>query len=114
MGKYKVYFNIKSKGLCRGIKNSGLNDNIDEALELIDFLMRHDDSISIYLVKDKIRIMIWGDKKPKHCTLEIHNSYHGVNYFKKFLKEELKILTIDVLKKYIEDPCYCGFEKESF
>ena len=48
MGKYKVYFNIKSKGLCRGIKNSGLNDNIDEALELIDFLMRYDDSI--YLI----------------------------------------------------------------
>lgn len=111
---YQVYYHINSKKLFKGVFDSVPVEHIKEVIELLDSLDREDDSISIYIIERKIRVKIWGDKEDGLCTLEINDAGDGVNYYKRFFKDNLKKLSAKDLESYMADPKEYGFESESF
>lgn len=114
MNKYQVYYHLKSINKFRGVHESTPLNNIDEAISLIDSLSAEEDSISIYTTESKVRVQIWGEVEREYCALEINNALHGVNYYKKLLKERLKKIDAEVLENYIARPKNHGFLSEGF
>lgn len=114
MSKYFIYFNIESKGDFRSVHESPEVDSLDEVYHLIDNITEPEDSLSIFIVQNIIRVQLWGHKDIDKYVLEIHDANIGFCYFKEFSKKEILRKLENTLPEIIDNPTKNGFEVESF
>lgn len=112
MDKYIIYYYIESKSIFRSDDEANISDNLDEAIDLLQFLKSEDDSISIYLIKGKYRINIWAGQKSYSYVLEIDSGYHGGTFSKEYSKKDLVELLSFGFEEILKDPKYYGFTYE--
>lgn len=112
--RYCIYFNIESKGDFRSVHESPEVDSLDEIYGLIKNIDKPKDSVSIYILQNRIRVQLCGHKDIDKYVLEIHDASKGVCYFKDFSKKEILGNLENILPEIIDNPTKNGFEVESF
>lgn len=113
MGKYIFYYNLASSGIVNSIEAAQELKSMMQLKDLMGKMSSPEDSITIYDKQDRVRSMIWADDNSSY-VLEIHNAAKGVNFHRKFQKEDLLMKDLSIIKSYIELPEENGFEVESF